>query len=553
MERSWDDEVDVLVVGTGAAGLSAAVAASDAGAKVLLVEGTDRWGGTTMRSGGGLWMPANPLMARDGVEDSVEKALTYLDAVVEDAGPATSPARKRAFVEAVPEVVTSLEKHGVRWVRATDYPDYYPEQPGGMVGRSIEAQAFDTRRLGTWIKYSRMTDGGMPLPLRTDDVWLLARAWSSPGGFVRGARFVGRALGSLVRGQRPAGIGAALVCSLMQVVRTQGTPVLLSTPLVELVVEEDAVVGAVLGGPTGQRTVRTRGGVVVAAGGFAHRTEWREKYHGVPGWSAAAGGDLGTGIEAGAAVGGALALMDDAWWGAGVANDSGMNGFVLSERSMPYSIVVDQQGRRYTNESASYIDFGHAMLERDRTAPAVPSWLVLDSRARRRYLFTIAPSGTKKLEKAGTLVVADTLEDLARLLHMEPAHLTATVERFNGFARSGVDEDYHRGDSLYDRYYGDPGVRPNPNLGAIERGPFTAVKIVPGDLGTKGGLLTDEHGAVLREDLTPVPGLYAAGNSTAAVMGRTYPGPGSTIGPAVVFGYLGARHAASRAVVTAAP
>ena len=223
MERSWDDEIDVLVVGTGAAGLSAAIAAADAGSKVLLVEGTDRWGGTTMRSGGGLWMPANPLMARDGVDDSVEKALTYLDAVVEDAGPATSPERKRAFVEAVPEVVTSLEKHGVRWVRATDYPDYYPEQPGGMVGRSIEARAFDTRRLGSWIKYSRMTDGGMPLPLRTDDVWLLARAWSSASGFVRGARFVGRTLGSLVRGQRPAGIGAALVCSLMQVVRDQGT------------------------------------------------------------------------------------------------------------------------------------------------------------------------------------------------------------------------------------------------------------------------------------------------------------------------------------------
>lgn len=551
MERSWDDEVDVLVVGTGAAGLSAAIAAADAGAKVLLVEGTDRWGGTTMRSGGGLWMPTNPLMARDGVEDSVEKALTYLDAVVEDAGPATSPERKRAFVEAVPEVVTSLERHGVRWVRATDYPDYYPEQPGGMVGRSIEAQAFDTRRLGTWIKYSRMTDGGMPLPLRTDDVWLLARAWSSPSGFVRGARFVGRTLGALVRGQRPAGIGAALVCSLMQVVRTQGTPVLLSTPLVELVVEDDVVAGAVLGGPTGRRTVRTRGGVVIAAGGFAHRTAWREKYHGVPGWSAAAEGDLGTGIEAGIAAGGAVALMDDAWWGAGVAIDGGMNGFVLSERSMPYSILVDQKGRRYTNESASYIDFGHAMLEHERTTPSIPSWLVMDARARRRYLFTIAPSGTKKLEKAGTLVVADSLDDLARLLHIEPADLAATVDRFNGFARTGVDEDFHRGDSLYDRYYGDPGVGPNPNLGPIEKGPFTAVRIVPGDLGTKGGLLTDEHGAVLHEDLTPVPGLYAAGNSSAAVMGRTYPGPGSTIGPAVVFGYLGARHAAARAVVTA--
>lgn len=550
MTRSWDDEVDVLVVGTGGAGLAAAIAAADAGASVLVVEASDRWGGTTMRSGGGLWMPANPLMLRDGVEDSVDKALTYLDRVIGDVGPASSPERRRAFVEAIPGVVDRLGALGVRWTRAKDYPDYYPEEPGGAIGRGIEAEPFDTKRLGSWMQHSRMADGGMPLPLKTDDVWLLARAWSTPAGFVRGARFVGRTLSKVVAGQRPAGIGAALVCSLMAIVRKQGTPVLLSTPLTELVVEDGAVVGALVGPAGRSRAVRTRGGVVLGAGGFAHRTEWREKYHGVPGWSSAADTDQGTAIEAGVAAGGALALMDDAWCGAGVAVEHGMNGFVLSERSMPYSIVVDQAGERFTNESASYIDFGHAMLERDATSPAVPSWLVMDARARRRYLFSIAPTGTKEMRRNGTIVVADTLVDLARLLHMDPARLRATVERFNGFAATGVDEDFHRGDSAYDRYYGDPSVKPNPNLGPIERGPFTAVRIVPGDLGTKGGLLTDEHARVLNEDGEPIAGLYAAGNTTASVMGRTYPGPGSTIGPAVVFGYLGAQHAAAR--VTAA-
>jgi 3-oxosteroid 1-dehydrogenase len=552
MERSWDDEVDVLVVGTGAAGLAAAIAAKDSGARVLVAESTDRWGGTTMRSGGGLWMPANPLMARDGVADTPEEALTYMDAVIDDVGPASSPERRRAYVEGIPGAVTSLEDHGVVWARATDYPDYYPEQPGGKVGRSIECEPFDTRTLGTWMKHSRMHDGGMPLPLKTDDVWLLARAWSTPSGFVRGARFVLRTLTMVLTGKRPAGIGAALACSLMKVVRDQGTPVLLRSPLTELVVEGGEVVGAVLGDSNGSRRVRVRGGVVVCAGGFAHRTEWREKYHGVPGWSAAADGDQGTGIEVGVEAGAAVALMDDAWWGAGVPVEGGMNGFVLSERSMPYSIVVDNRGERFVNESTSYIDFGHALLENGSDGAAEPSWMIMDARAKRRYLFTVGPGAGKALRAAGTIVEADTLEDLARLLHLEPARLRETVRRFNGFARTGDDEDFHRGDSLYDRYYGDPSVRPNPNLGPIERGPFTAVKIVPGDLGTKGGLLTDEHGAVLRDDLSPIPGLYAAGNSTASVMGRTYPGPGSTIGPAVVFGMIGARHAAERGRVTSA-
>jgi len=545
-ETGWDVEVDVLVAGTGAAGLSAAIAAADAGAEVLVVEAGDRWGGTTMRSGGGLWMPANPVMRRRGIADSRAEALTYLAAAVGDAGPASSTARREAFVDAVPQVVTRLEELGVRWSVAAQYPDYYPERPGGKVGRSIEPEPFDTRRLGDWIERSRVKDG-LPLPLKNDDVWLLARAWSTPGGFVRGARFVFRTLGGLVTGKKYVGMGTALACSLMLVVREQGTRVELGSPVTELVVEDGVVTGAVIGGERPRR-VRARGGVVLGAGGFAHRTAWREKYHGVPGWSAAADGDQGTAIEAGVEAGAAVALMDDAWWGAGVDTPGdGMNGFVLSERSMPYSIVVDQSGRRFVNESTSYIDFGHAMLERDDVAPAIPSWLVMDVRASRRYLSTSTLQGAQALREAGRLVKARTLAELAEATGIDPVGLRATVQRFNGFAASGVDEDFHRGDSAYDRYYGDPTIRPNPNLGPIERGPFTALQLVPGDLGTKGGLLTDDRGAVLDEAGVPIAGLFAAGNTTASVMGRTYPGPGSTIGPAVVFGWLGGRHAAGRA------
>ncbi len=546
MAVQWDREVDVLVVGTGAAGMTAAIAAADAGRRVLVVESTGKWGGTTALSGGGLWMPTNPLMAGFGQIDSVDKALTYLEAAIGDAGPASSPERRRAFVESVPEVFTFLQRLGVRWAAAKEYPDYYPDRPGGMTGRSIEAEPFDTRRLGPWFATFRGRDS-IPAPLKTDDVWLLSRAWSTPSGFVRGARFVFRTLGGLVLGKRLFGIGGGLTASLMSILLEQGVEVLLDTPLTDLVLDGDgAVLGATVTGAGGApQRIRALGGVVLGAGGFAQNAEWRQKYHGIPGYSSAADGDLGQPIAIAEAAGARLELMDDAWWGASVPLPDGHSQFVLSERSMPFSIVVDSTGDRYTNESASYIDFGHAMLERDKTVAAIPSWLILDVRHRRRYLFNAFLQGTKELRAKGVVRSAATIEELATGLGMEPARLRATVERFNGFARAGVDADFGRGRTEYDNYYGDPGVKPNPNLGPLEKGPFTAVQLVPGDLGTKGGLLTDADARVLNLDGAPIPGLYAAGNTTASVMGRTYPGPGSTIAPAVIFGYRAGRAAAA--------
>ncbi|GIH04891.1 3-oxosteroid 1-dehydrogenase [Rhizocola hellebori] len=547
MNGTWDREVDVLVVGTGAAGLTAAIAAADTGRRVLVVESTSKWGGTTALSGGGLWMPTNPLIRKMGRDDSVAKALTYLEASIGDAGPASSPARRRAFVETVPQVFSFLERLGVRWAAAPDYPDYYPDRPGGMTGRGIEAEPFDVRQLGPWLASARFVGATPPVPLNTDDVWLLSRAWSTFSGFRRGARFVFRALWGVARGKRLYGIGAGLSANLMAIVVRQGTEVLLNTPLTELVVQGRTVTGAIVAGADGKPVrVRAKGGVVIAAGGFARNAEWRQKYHGVPGYTSAAEGDLGDPIRIAGDIGAQLSLMDDAWWGPSVPMPDGSHGFVVSERSMPFSIVVDSSGQRYTNESASYVDFGHAMLHRDETVPAIPSWLIVDARHRRRYLFSSLAQGTKKLRAAGTVRSAETVEALAIELGMEPAKLRATVDRFNGFARRGVDEDFGRGRTVYDNYYGDPGVKPNPNLGPLEKGPFTAVQLVPGDLGTKGGLLTDEHSRCLDADGEPIGGLYGAGNSTASVMGHTYPGPGSTIAPAAVFGFLAGRHASAR-------
>jgi len=547
MTAQWDREVDVLVAGSGAAGLTAAITAADAGLTALVVESTGRWGGTTMLSGGGLWMPNNPLMKKLGIQDSRADALTYLEAAIGDAGPASSTERREAFVDAVPRVFGLLAGLGVRWCAAKDYPDYYPDRPGGRVGRGIEVQSFDAKRLGDWVKQSRANEG-LPAPLKTDDVWLLSRAWSTPSGFVRGARFVFRTLGGIVTGKRLYGLGAALVMTLMEIVRKQGTEVLLNSPVSELVLEDGRVVGAIITTETGPVRIRARAGVILGAGGFAQNTEWRQKYHGMPGNSSAAAGDQGTAIDVGVKAGGALALMDDAWWGSAVPMADGTAQFMLSERSMPFGIIVDQAGSRYLNESESYIDFGHEMIEHHRETPAIPSWLILDIRHRRRYLSSALLAGGKSLRANGTVVSANTIEELAARLHIDPAALRATVERFNGFTRSGVDLDFGRGRTVYDNYYGDPGVKPNPNLGPIEKGPFTAVKVVPGDLGTKGGLLTDENGQVLTEAGAPIAGLYAAGNTTASVMGRTYPGPGSTIAPAMVFGYLAARHAATASV-----
>lgn len=415
-----------------------------------------------------------------------------------------------------------------------------------MTGRAIEVAPFDVKRLGTWALTGRLNES-VPLPMRTDDYWLLARAWSSAGGMERGARVVARTLAGFLRGRKLYGMGAAMTASFMAIVQHQGTEVLLETPLVDLATRgSHEVTGGVVRTPDGRSVrIRTGKGVVLAAGGFARNTEWRQRHHGIPGYTSAADTDTGSAIAMAEAVGARLALMDDAWWGASFVLGNGRYRFSVSERSMPFSIMVDQAGGRFVNESASYIDVGHAILERDRTTPTNPCWLIADARHARRYLNSASMMGGD-LKGSGAQVTAPTLDELAARLDMDGSTLRATVERFNGFARSGIDLDFGRGDTSYDNYYGDPRVRPNPDLGPLEKGPFNAFKIVPGDLGTNGGLLTDADARVLHSDGEPIVGLYAAGNTTATVMGRTYPGPGSTIAPAMVFAYRGVRHAAAR-------
>ncbi len=538
----FDHRYDVVVVGTGAAGFATALGAVDEGLTVLMLESTEKWGGNTAMSGGGMWMPNNPLMARDVVGDSREESLAYMEATIRDECRATSRVRKEAFVDGVADFVNTAEKYGIELVRAPDYADYYPELPGGKIGRALEVKPFDVKRINGWWDTCQAPAA---LPVKTDDVWLLARAWSTPAGFVRGAQLVFRALGGVIRRQKLGGIGAAWASAFLDVVvQKQGADLWLEAPLQELILDGERVVGVRITRDGRTVTVGANLGVMLAGGGFDHNVDGRQQHHGIDGAPSGAPGNLGRPIHIAQSVGAAVELMDDAWWGASVeAVAGGEPSFIVSERSMPYSIMVDARGERFANESESYVDLGHHMLEHDKDGPY---WLVAETRHARRYLRTYAmdPRKNKQMAEAGILVKAGTLGDLAREIGVDPTGFRDTVDRFNRFARSGVDGDYGRGNSAYDRYYGDPTVRPNPCLGPLEKGPFTAFRVVIGDLGTKGGVLTDADARALRDDGSVIDGLYSAGNNSASVMGRTYPGPGSTIGPAAVFGLRGARHMA---------
>jgi 3-oxosteroid 1-dehydrogenase len=346
-------------------------------------------------------------------------------------------------------------------------------------------------------------------------------------------------------------LGQALVAGLRAGLASANVPVWLSTPLTSLVVADDGRVSGVRvlrdGVPV---VVRARLGVVLACGGFERNASMRAQYQQEPigtSWTTGAVENTGDGILAGQSAGAAVGLMDDAWWGPSIPLPGGPY-FCLAERSLPGCVLVNGAGQRFVNESAPYVDAVHAMYEGGGSGlPYVPAWLVFDQRYRDTYVFAGRAPGRALPKRwyAGEAVFrSGSLASLAEAIGVDGAGLAKTVARFNEFAAAGRDPDFQRGDSAYDRYYGDPRCRPNPNLAPLAKAPYYAVKIVPGDLGTKGGLRTDARARVLRPDESVIPGLYAAGNVSASVMGHSYAGAGATIGPAMTFGYIAVRDAA---------
>ncbi|HET6499202.1 MAG TPA: 3-oxosteroid 1-dehydrogenase [Amycolatopsis sp.] len=546
------ESFDVVVVGSGAAGMTAALTAAHHGLSVVVLEKAAKFGGSTARSGGGVWIPGNEVLRAAGVEDTPGRAREYLQAIVGDVVPAELRAE---FLHTGPDVVKFVQRSTpLRFQWVPGYSDYHPEAPGGSSeGRSIEPEPFDGRLLGEELQNLEPPYSASPLgvPITQADYRWLSLIARHPRGALRLAKLGGRWLLSRATGKRLLSMGQALAAGLRAGLRDAGVPVWLDTPLLDLATVGDRVTGAVVRRDGAEITLHANLGVVLASGGFEHNEEMRTKYQRQPvgtQWTVGAKANTGDGINAGLKLGAAVALMDDAWWGPSIPLTGGP-WFALAERSRPGCVIVNARGERFVNESAPYVEAVHAMYgPGDGPAENIPAWLLFDQRYRDRYMFTgIAPR--QKLPgrwfKAGIVTSASSMEELARHIQVSPDRLTATVRRFNEFALRGIDADFGRGESAYDHYYGDPRNRPNPSLGPLDSAPFYAVKIVPGDLGTKGGLRTDAHARVLREDGSVVAGLYAAGNTSAAVMGHTYAGPGATIGPAMVFGYLAARHLAA--------
>lgn len=538
----------VIVVGSGSAALTAALAAKESGLEPLVIESMNLIGGSSAMSGGGAWIPNNPLMLRAGTFDSYENARKYMDVTIGDVGPASSDERRETYLREGPKMVEWLEKLGVCFHYGKGYADYYPELPGGSpTGRLVEPEPFDLKKLGDWKDRLNIS---LPIPVYTLDGVQIALSFRSFSAFLNTANVIGvRTMGSMLMGKKLAGIGGALIGHLLYQLLQRSVPIWTDCSLLELIHEKGQVKGVVVEKEGKRLEIRAKA-VILAAGGFPHNLEMRQKYHPHPittDWTVANPGNKGDAILAGMAVGAETALMDDAWWGPCFIDHKGKSNFMIWERSFPYSIIVDKSGKRFMNESASYVDCGHWQYERNKQVPAIPAYLIFDQHHHKYYPFGVGLPGAEPKEyfESGMMTRADTLAELAQKIGVDPRGLDETVARFNGFARNGKDEDFHRGDSAYDRVYSDPRIKPNPNLAPLTRAPFYAVKVWPGDLGTKGGLLTDEHARVLDKKGKPIAGLYAAGNSSASVMGRTYPGPGSTIGPAMVFGMIAGRHAAS--------
>ena len=556
-EQEQPETYDVVVVGAGAAGLSAAITAAAQGLTTVIIEKSPYWGGSTSRSGGGVWIPNNSILKRDGVDDTPERAREYVKAII---GEHAREDRIDAYIDRGPEALDFLMKHApldLEWVK--NYSDYYPEAPGGRLGgRSVEPRPFDARALGDDLDTLHPQYTKAPLNmvvLQSDYRWLNTgiRHWRGPA---RMAKVGGRFFWARSRGKKLIAMGAALAAELLLGVRQAGVPLRLNTGLVDLLTDDGRVVGVRAESDGKQFDIRAEKGVILACGGFEHNVEMRRKYQREPigsDWTTGAPSNTGDGINAGIKIGAAVSLMDDAWWGPTIPLPRGP-WFALSERSVPGTFIVNMRGERFMNESLPYVEAVHQMYggefgQGEGPGENVPGWLIFDQTCRNRYLFAGINARQplpKKWFDSGVVVKADTIAELADKIGVPADALTATTERFNGFAKSGVDADFHRGESGYDHYYGDITNKPNPSLGPVRKAPFYAVKMVPGDLGTKGGIDTDATGRALRPDGSVIEGLYAAGNTSAPVMGHTYAGPGATIGPALVFGYLAALDAAAR-------
>jgi succinate dehydrogenase/fumarate reductase flavoprotein subunit len=561
--NEFEYTVDVLVIGSGGGGMTAALAADASGLNTLVVEKSAQFGGSTALSGGGIWVPGAPSQRREGYVPDPDGVFEYLKQIT---GGLVSDARLRQYVDTAPAMMEFLENLSpwFEFVWKPGYADYYPELPGGSeLGSTINVPAIDLRKLG-----DEEQNLLQPLALAPKGIWFapkdlrlfyqVRQNWRGKAVLVK---LIWRMFRARVFGDRMAAIGQSLAARLRLALKQQGIPLWLNSPMTELITDvHGAVTGAVVEQDGRLRRIQARRGVILASGGFDHDMAWRRQHLPVleKDWSFGNPAAMGDGIRAGEKVGGSTDLLDEAWWFPAMCWPDGRLQFMLNERMMPSQFVVNGDGKRFINDAAPYMDFAHAMIDGHRSGVThIPCWLITDIRSFHRYVvgghlpipkvpFAPVPTGWK-VPKAwldsGVVKEANSFEELAAKLDVPAENLRATAERFNELARKGHDDDFNRGDSAYDNYYGDPTL-PNPNLYPLGKPPYYAFQIILGDLGTSGGLRTDEFARVLRDDDSVVNGLYAVGNASAAVMGRSYAGAGATIGPAMTFGYVAAKHIA---------
>ncbi|OBK24435.1 3-ketosteroid-delta-1-dehydrogenase [Mycobacterium asiaticum] len=564
----FDHVVDVLVVGSGGGGMTAALTAKASDLDTLIIEKSSHYGGSTALSGGGIWVPNAPAQRRAGYAPSSDGVFEYLRQITDGL---VSDARLRQYVDSAPQMLEFLEglSPWLEFVWKPGYADYYPELPGGSeLGSTINVPPIDLRVLGD--DEQKLLQ---PLALAPKGSWLgpkelrsfyrIRQSWAGKGVLVK---LVSRMVRARVFGERMAAIGQSLAARLRLAVKDCGIPLWLDTPMVELLTDADgSVSGALVDRGGRQQRVGARHGVILASGGFDHDMTWRKEFQPAidQDWSFGNPAAMGDGIRAGQQVGAAADLLDEAWWFPAIQWPDGRMQFMLNERMMPAQFIVNGDGKRFINEAAPYMDFGHAMIEGQKTGVThIPCWLITDHRSFNRYVVgghlpipkipgAPVPTG-RKVPKAwlesGVVKAAQTWDEMATKIGVPAQHLRATAGRFNELARNGHDDDFNRGDSVYDNYYGDPTL-PNPNLYPLGEPPYYAFRIVLGDLGTSGGLRTDEFARVLRPDDTLVPGLYAVGNTSAPVMGRSYAGAGATIGPAMTFGFVAAKSIAEQKAI----
>ncbi len=535
-------ECDVLVIGSGAAGMTAALAAQQAGAKVVLVEKADKAGGTTAVSGGVLWIPTNHHMREHGIADSRAEALAY---ILRLADGRSDPALIGLFLDEAPRMLKFVEETTpLKFVALPKYPDYHPELEGAKPGgRSLDPGLFDTKKLGAWKERLRRSPiFGMTAMSVTE-----ATEW---GVFAKP-----RALPFKLLAQRfTDGLvcyGGALAGGLLSALLERGIEPQLSTAAKELLVDDGRVVGLRAEQAGKELVVGARRGVILASGGFEWSRELTARFlGGVLTHPNSPPGNEGDGLKLAMSVGADLGNMSEAWWCPSIAipgeeyDGKPLNRGDFAIRSLPHSIIVNRAGKRFVNEAQNYNDlmkpffaFDPARYER----PNLPAWLILDAQFVERYaLLTVIPG----MPIPEWIPRAPTLAELGQKIGVNANALAETVARFNRYAERGVDDEFGRGQSLYDHFYGDPDHAPNPNLGTIEKAPFYALPVEPGAIGTKGGARVDGNAQVLHVRGAPIPGLYAAGNVMAGITGAGYPGAGSTIGAAMTFGYIAGRAAA---------